>query len=86
MHGTRFGGTYIANNGYDKRLAQAALLEGGADLAAFGAPFLANPDLVERLRRDLPLNAPDHATFYGGGQRGYVDYPVFDKATAGANP
>jgi N-ethylmaleimide reductase len=81
-----FGGTYIANNGYDKRRAQAALLEGSADLIAFGAPFLANPDLVERLRRDLPLNVPDHATFYGGGQRGYVDYPVFDEATAGVNP
>jgi N-ethylmaleimide reductase len=82
----RFGGTYIANNGYDKRRAQDALLDGHADLVAFGAPFLANPDLVERLMRDLPLNTPDHHTFYGGDHRGYVDYPVFDEATAGANP
>lgn len=82
----RFGGTYVANNGYDKRRAQAALLDGHADLIAFGTPFLANPDLVERLKRDLPLNTPDHNTFYGGGQRGYVDYPAFDQATAGALP
>lgn len=81
----RFGGTYIANNGYDKRRAQAALLDDHADLVAFGAPFLANPDLVERLKGDLPLNTPDHDTFYGGGQRGYVDYPAFGEATAGTH-
>ena len=47
-----------------------------ADLIAFGKPFLANPDLVERLKRGAPLNAPDKATFYGGGAKGYTDYPV----------
>jgi N-ethylmaleimide reductase len=71
-----FRGTYIANNGYTPETAHAALATGAADLIAFGKPFLANPDLVERLRRDAPLNAPDKATFYGGGAKGYTDYPT----------
>ncbi len=82
----RFEGSYIANNGYDKARAQAALQAGHADLVALGTPFLANPDLVDRLRRDLPLNAPDQGTFYGGGAQGYTDYPVAGTATAGAQP
>lgn len=72
----RYGGIYIANNGYDKVRAQEAIRQGAADLVAFGAPFLANPDLVLRLKHDLPLNAPDSETFYGGSERGYTDYPV----------
>ena len=71
----RFGGTYIANNGYDKARAMAAIEQGSADLIAFGKPFIANPDLVTRLRRDLPLASSDPATFYGGDERGYTDYP-----------
>ena len=71
----RFGGTYIANNGYDKARAMAAIEQGTADLIAFGKPFIANPDLVTRLRRDLPLASSDPATFYGGDERGYTDYP-----------
>jgi N-ethylmaleimide reductase len=51
-----------------------------ADLIAFGKPFLANPDLVERLQRGAPLNAPDKATFYGGGAKGYTDYPALGEA------
>ena len=66
---------WMVNNGYDKKLAEVALTE-GADLVAFGRPFIANPDLVERLRRQAPLNAPDKATFYGGGAKGYTDYPA----------
>jgi N-ethylmaleimide reductase len=42
---------------------------------AFGVPYLANPDLLERFRRSAPLNAPDPATFYGGAEKGYTDYP-----------
>lgn len=80
----RFGGPYIANNGYDKNSAQAAVRTGHADLVAFGTPFLANPDLVDRFKRDLPLNVPDHETFYGGGQRGYIDYPAIDAFAEGA--
>ena len=68
-------GAWMVNNSYDKALAEQALAR-GADLVAFGRPFLANPDLVERLRRDAPLNTPDKATFYGGGAKGYTDYPA----------
>src|SRR3954464_6959565 len=72
----RFSGTYIANNGYDFALANKVLAANEADLIAFGKPFLANPDLVERLKKGAPLNEPDKATFYGGGAKGYTDYPV----------
>jgi N-ethylmaleimide reductase len=76
----RFSGAYMANNGYDLELASKVLAAGSADLIAFGKAFIANPDLVERLRRGAPLNAPDKATFYGGGAKGYTDYPVLDRA------
>src|ERR1700748_1285703 len=72
----RFAGAYIANNGYDFELANKVLSADEADLIAFGKPFLANPDLVERLKRGAPLNAPDKATFYGGGAKGNTGYPV----------
>ncbi|WP_150428929.1 alkene reductase [Dechloromonas sp. CZR5] len=72
-----FAGLYIANNGYDKARALDVLRDGKADLVAFGTAFIGNPDLVERLRHDWPLGAPDPETFYTGGERGYVDYPVF---------
>ena len=68
-------GAWMVNNGYDKALAEKAVAE-GADLIAFGRPFIANPDLVRRLREDAPLNTPDQATFYGGGVKGYTDYPA----------
>jgi N-ethylmaleimide reductase len=66
---------WMVNNGYDKQLAEQALA-GGADLVAFGRPYIANPDLVERLQQQAPLNTPDKATFYGGGAKGYTDYPA----------
>ena len=72
----RFKGTYIANNGYDYALAKKALEENKADLIAFGKPFISNPDLVERLKTGAPLNDADRNTFYGGGAKGYTDYPV----------
>jgi N-ethylmaleimide reductase len=72
----RFQNTYIANNGYVLDLANARLAEGKADLFAFGRPFIANPDLVERLRTGVPLAAFDQATLYGGGAAGYTDYPA----------
>ena len=71
----RFNGAYIANNAYTRELAQQTLAANRADLIAFGKPFIANPDLVERLRRNAPLNDGDKATFYGGGAKGYTDYP-----------
>ncbi len=72
----RYSGVYIANNGYDRTLAMTAVSTGAADLVAFGKPFISNPDLVERLRVDAPLTPPDVATFYGGGTKGYTDYPT----------
>lgn len=72
----KFGGRYIANNSYDRAMAIEASASGHADMVAFGRPFIANPDLVERLRRDAPLAEADHATFYGGGAEGYTDYPA----------
>ncbi len=71
-------GAWMVNNGYDKPLAELALAT-GADLVAFGRPYIANPDLVERLRANAPLNTGDRATFYGGGAQGYTDYPALAK-------
>lgn len=71
-------GVYISNGGYDKARANAAITEGTADAIAFGVPFLANPDLVKRLQSDAALNTPDPNTFYIGGERGYIDYPVLN--------
>ncbi|MGM4920177.1 N-ethylmaleimide reductase [Tardiphaga sp. 813_E8_N1_3] len=71
----RFKGAYIANNGFDLALANKVLAADAADLIAFGKPFISNPDLVERLKSGAPLNEADKATFYGGGAKGYTDYP-----------
>ena len=76
----RFSGAYMANNGYDFELANKVLAAGEADVIAFGKLFISNPDLVERFRRGAPLNAPDKATFYGGGAKGYTDYPTLSAA------
>jgi len=72
----RFAGAYMANNGYDVELAAKVLAANSADLIAFGKPFISNPDLVERLKTGAPLNDWDKATFYGGGAKGYTDYPA----------
>ena len=72
----RFKNTYIANNGYDLALAKQQLAENKADLFAFGRPFIANPDLVERLKTGAPLAELDPHTLYGGGAAGYIDYPT----------
>jgi len=66
---------WMANNGYDRDLALKAVESGDADLIAFGKLYIANPDLVRRLRDDAPMNEPDQSTFYGGGEHGYTDYP-----------
>jgi N-ethylmaleimide reductase len=68
-------GAWMVNNGYDGALARQAL-EDGADLVSFGKAYIANPDLVARLRAGGPFNTPDRATFYGGGEKGYTDYPA----------
>ncbi|MDD2925493.1 alkene reductase [Rhodoferax sp.] len=71
-------GAWMVNNGLDQALAQQAVRE-GADLVSFGRAFIANPDLVERLRRGKALNEGDRSTYYGGGARGYTDYPTLAK-------
>jgi N-ethylmaleimide reductase len=76
----RFHGPWIVNNGYDKAMAVAALVEGRADAVAFGRPFIANPDLVARLRQDAPLASFNPDTLYGGGAEGYTDYPPLESA------
>jgi 2,4-dienoyl-CoA reductase-like NADH-dependent reductase (Old Yellow Enzyme family) len=70
----------FANEQYDAATAQAALDSGLADAVAFGQPFLANPDFVERTRLGAPLNKPVPETFYKGGAAGYTDYPFMDRA------
>ena len=72
-------GAWMVNNGYDLTLAEKSLNE-GADLVAFGKLFIANPDLVERLKKRGPFNEPDRNTFYGGGEKGYTDYPALNAA------
>ena len=67
---------WMVNNGYDRRMAVEVVSSGAADLVAFGKPFIANPDLGLRLQRGAPLNPLDTATLYGGGARGYIDYPT----------
>jgi len=70
-----FTGTFIVNGGYGADTGNAVIGRGEADLVAFGVPFLANPDLPERFRRNAPLNTPNYATFYEGEEKGYTDYP-----------
>lgn len=69
-------GVWMVNNGYDRQMALDVVAQGRADAVAFGRPFISNPDLVQRLRDDLPLAALNPATLYGGGAEGYTDYPT----------
>jgi N-ethylmaleimide reductase len=77
-----FGGPLVINGGLDRDSAEAALRNGEGDAASFAVKFLANPDLPRRFAAGAPLNLPDRATMYGGGAKGYTDYPVLDAATA----
>ena len=70
-----FGGVFIANERFTKDQANAWLAEGNADAVAFGIPFIANPDLPDRLQQNAALNEPHPETFYGSGPVGYIDYP-----------
>ena len=71
-----FDGLFILSGGFDRASAEQALQDKRGDLIAFGRAFLANPDLVARMQQDAPLNAPDAATFYVPGAKGYTDYPA----------
>ena len=72
-----FAGPIIVCGGYDSQRAKSVIDDGIADLVAFGASYIANPDLPSRLENQQPLNQPDPATFYGGGAEGYTDYQVY---------
>ena len=72
-------GIYVANGGYDAERGERAVSDGTADAVAYGRLFLANPDPPTRLSRRGPLNVPDTASFYGGDERGYIDYPEWAK-------
>ncbi|MBU6511209.1 MAG: alkene reductase [Betaproteobacteria bacterium] len=71
-----YGGRIIVCGGYDAARGAARIEQGVADAVAYGRAFIANPDLVRRMREGAALNAPDPSTFYGGGEHGYLDYPV----------
>lgn len=75
-----FKGAYIANLAYDKARGNAVIASGHADAVAYGVPFIANPDLVERFKKDAPLNAADSNSFYGGSEQGYTDYPFLSES------
>lgn len=78
----QFSKTLILSGGYDKTRAEAHLEKGLGDLVAFGRPFIANPDFVERLENDLPLADPNPETFYTPGKKGYIDYPAYQEQEA----
>ena len=71
-----FNGAFVLAGGFDRDTAEAALREKRGDLIAFGRPFLANPDLVARMRAGAALNPLDMTTFYTPGAKGYTDYPL----------
>ncbi|MNU24994.1 N-ethylmaleimide reductase [compost metagenome] len=71
-----FGGVYIANEGYTRESAEAAVAAGTADAVAFGVPYIATPDLARRIEINAPLNKPNPSTFYASGAEGYTDYPA----------
>ena len=77
----RFDGIWMINNGYDRSMAIDAVASGRADLVSFGRLFIANPDLVERLSTNAPLNKPmSQETYYGDGVHGYTDYPTLEQS------
>ncbi|MDR2991743.1 MAG: alkene reductase [Burkholderiaceae bacterium] len=69
-------GAWMVNNGYDTQMAETAIASGAADLVSFGRPFIAMPDLAVRLKKHTPFVQPDPTTLYGGGEKGYTDYPA----------
>jgi 2,4-dienoyl-CoA reductase-like NADH-dependent reductase (Old Yellow Enzyme family) len=80
----KFGGIYIANEGFSLETANEAIAAGEADAVAFGKLFIANPDLPRRFALGAPLNTPDPSTFYGSGPHGYTDYPALENDAATA--
>jgi len=79
---SRFQGVLILAGGMTRARAENLIAAGRIDMAAFGEPFIANPDLVARLQNDWPLAASNRALHYGGGAEGYTDYPAYDGRAA----
>lgn len=77
-----YRGNLIVNGGYERAHGDEAISHGLAQAVAYGVPFIANPDLVERLRTGAAFNEPDPATFYSDGPEGYTDYPFLQKGAA----
>ena len=73
-----YKGVLVTNGGYTKTSANIALKNGEADSIAFGMLYLANPDLISRLKTDGPYNTPDFSSLYTPGEKGYIDYPVLN--------
>ena len=73
---THFGGPLILNDGFDADSAEAALEAGAGEAVSFARHFIANPDLVRRMREGLPLTRFDRRSLYAAGAEGYVDYPL----------
>jgi N-ethylmaleimide reductase len=80
-----FSGTLILSGGYETDRAEKDLEDNSADLIAFGRQFINNPDFVDRLRHNYPISDKiDTATFYSGGEKGYIDYPVYSQEVISA--
>ncbi|KAA6460383.1 alkene reductase [Acidobacteria bacterium AB60] len=75
-----FGASIIITGGLDQKKAKDLLAQGVADLVGFGMLFISNPDLPERFRNGWPLAPADHSTLYGGGAKGYTDYPTYQES------
>lgn len=79
---SRFSGPVILNGGYNSERAEQAVASGAADLVSFGSAYIANPDLVRRLREGAELNPINQTRIYGGGPDGYTDYPALEEQRA----
>lgn len=73
-------GMYMTNSQYDQESGNIAITQGKADLISFGQLFIANPDLPQRFAQNAPLNDPDPESYYGGDEKGYIDYPFLNQA------
>jgi N-ethylmaleimide reductase len=76
-----YSGVLMTAGGFTGETADAAIADGHADIIAFGRIFISNPDLPRRLQHDYPLTPYNRATFYGGEEKGYTDYPVHGEPT-----
>lgn len=80
---SRWKAAYIANGLFTPESAEEHVANGMATAVSFGRPFIANPDFVNRVRIDAPVISPDPVVFYGGGEKGYSDFPVYANSRFG---